>query len=106
MVKISSWLLAFALICFVGADLALAKGGGKKGGQKKAKPSVEERLKEFDKDKDGKLSQTEFTELIQAQVKQKANRAFKKADTDGNGSLSLEELKAALQKKGGKKGKN
>ena len=105
MVKISTWLLAFVLICFVGADLAFAKGG-KKGGQKKAKPSVEDLLKEFDKDKDGKLSPTEFTELLQAQVKQKANRAFKKADTDSDGVLSLEELKAALQKKGGKKEKN
>ena len=106
MVKVSSWLLAFVLICFVGADIALAKGGGKKGGQKKGKPTVEELLKQFDKDNDGKLSPAEFTELVQAQVKQRAGKAFKKADTDGNGFLSLDELKAKLQKKGGKKGKN
>ena len=102
--KIWSWLLVFVLACFVTADVAFAKGkGGKEGKGKKAKQSIESLFQECDKDKDGKLSATEFAELKAAQAKQQAKQAFKKADTNGDGFLTLDEVQAGSHKKGGKK---
>jgi Ca2+-binding EF-hand superfamily protein len=105
MARFCSWLLVLVLVCFVGADVAWAKAKGKghKGGGKKGKQSIEQVFQEFDKDKDGKLSKSEFVELKQAEVKQRAEKIFATADTNHDGSLSLDELKAASQKKGGKK---
>jgi Ca2+-binding EF-hand superfamily protein len=103
MLKIGSWLLVSVLACFVVIDVASAKGGKRAGKGKKGKQSIEQRLREFDKDGDGKLSQSEFAELKAAEAKQKASKAFAKVDTNHDGSVSLEELKATTQKKGGKK---
>jgi Ca2+-binding EF-hand superfamily protein len=103
MAKFFSGLLALALILSISSGVAFAKGkGGRKGG-KRGKQTIDQLFAEFDKDKDGKLSKTEFADLQAAQAKQKADTTFAKLDTDHDGSLSLDELKAAGGKSGGKK---
>jgi Ca2+-binding EF-hand superfamily protein len=99
MAKLFSGLLVFVLICSLGSGVALAKGKGRKGGGKKGKQTVDQLFTEFDKDKDGKLSKEEFTELKAAEAKQKAGALFTKLDTNHDGSISLDELKAGSAKK-------
>jgi Ca2+-binding EF-hand superfamily protein len=102
MAKVCSWLLAFVLILSLGSGVALAKGkGGKKGGGKRAKQTIDQLFNEFDKDKDGKLSKTEFADMKAEEARQRAGQMFTKLDTNHDGSLTLDELKAATAGKGG-----
>ena len=50
-------------------------------------------LAKFDTNKDGKLDQAERTIMMDA----RATEAFKRLDSDGNGSISLTEFKAGKQ---------
>jgi len=63
----------------------------------KPKPTPEERFKKLDKDGDGKLT---FAEFKGKQTdEEKAKKAFDAKDANKDGSLTLEEFKAAPKKK-------
>lgn len=73
----------------------------------KAKRTPEETLAKLDKNSDGAVSKDEFMASKMAQKNpEKAAKRFTKMDADANGSLNLDELKAAaVQKdKSGSKG--
>jgi Ca2+-binding EF-hand superfamily protein len=108
MARLCSWFLVFVIVGAIGSGEAFAKGkGGKRGGKgaKRGRQTIEQRFNEFDKDKDGKLSKSEFAELKAAEAKQRAQKQFATLDTSHDGSVSLDELKATAAKGGGKKGK-
>jgi hypothetical protein len=50
-------------------------------------------LAQFDKNRDGKLDDTERDQMMDAKV----TEHFQKLDTDGNGAVTLQELKAGMK---------
>lgn len=89
--------------------LARADDAGKKKAKKKG-PDLEAIFKKLDADNDGKISATEFTNVLQelhkkkdnaqpknpAKAAKKAELLFTKLDADKNGSLSLDEFKTIV----------
>tara|TARA_B100001029_G_C15001533_1_gene418385 strand:- start:115 stop:639 length:525 start_codon:yes stop_codon:yes gene_type:complete len=78
--------------------------GGKKGGPPEGRPSREEVMKKFDKDGDGKLSESERAELRKAMAnrggpggRRPPPQLMKQFDKDGDGKLSESE-RAELRK--------
>ncbi len=98
MSRMLTWVLVCGLAMACAGNALAGKG---KGGGKKADPFVT-----ADADKDGKLSATEFATIAKGKH---ADKQFSKADSNGDGFLSPEELKASLEaradKGGGKGGK-
>jgi hypothetical protein len=79
--------IAFALLAVPG--LALADQGDRKAHK-------QQKLDEFDRNKDGKLDDAERATMHEAMI----DRRFDKMDTDGNGSISRAELAAHMKAKG------
>ncbi len=108
--KLSAGAIAAALL----APAAMAEpGDGKKPGKRPGKdrpdrPSREEILAKFDANNDGKLDVDERVEMIKARL-EKSERFrehfTRRADTDGDGTLSDAEIRAAAEKFGERRGR-
>jgi hypothetical protein len=96
-----------ALVLSIGVGTAFAQGKqGKRQGPPKGKPNIEEVFKTKDKDHDGKLSKEEFLGNVKDPEREKAVEArFKAIDTNNDGFITLDELKAAMEKRGQGAGK-
>ena len=101
MKKFLTILAAVTLAC--GLNAMPDREGGKKGGPPDGRPSREEVMKKFDKDGDGKLSESERAELRKAMANRGAPggrrpppQLMKQFDKDGDGKLNEEERKAAM----------
>jgi Ca2+-binding EF-hand superfamily protein len=90
MVRVWSTLLVLAAALAVGWNVSYAKEKDKGGEKKPVK--AEDVFKKLDADKDGKLSEKEFT--TGRKDPEKAKGLFKKIDTDRDGFVSLAEFKA------------
>ena len=93
MKKFLTILAAVALAC--GLNAMPDREGGKKGGPPEGRPSREEVMKKFDKDGDGKLSESERAELRKT-MEARRKEFMAKFDKDGDGKLNEEERKAAM----------
>lgn len=81
-------LTAVALLGCTLAAPAMAQGGP---------PSPEQRAARFDaadKDKDGKLTKAEFTDMLPEQAKDRADMMWSRLDASGKGSVTKEEFLA------------
>jgi Ca2+-binding EF-hand superfamily protein len=98
-------ILVLALSFGVGTAYAQGKQN-KKPGPPQQKPDIEQTFKAKDKDHDGKLSKEEFIGKIKDADRVKALEArFKAIDANNDGSITLDELKAAQAKRGQQAGK-
>ncbi|MAN36419.1 MAG: hypothetical protein CMI21_02155 [Opitutae bacterium] len=93
MKKFLTILAAVTLAC--GLNAMPDREGGKKGGPPEGRPSREEVMKKFDKDGDGKLSESERAELRKT-MEARRKEFMAKFDKDGDGKLNEEERKAAM----------
>lgn len=85
-----------ALLVCCAAPLAAGDEAGKG-----KHPRLAELKQKFDTNHDGKLDETERTAArayVSQQMKEKHPKLFAKADADGNGELSKEELQALREK--------
>lgn len=97
------------LMMVLAGMVAVAFAGEAMAGKGKEKGKADGKKDDFaaaDADKDGKLSATEFATIA---GDKHADKRFSKADANGDGSVTPEELKAAKEaqagKGGGRKGK-
>jgi hypothetical protein len=84
-----NWTIQFALLALLtGGGLAQPPGGGQGGqqGQSRQRPTVDQIFQEMDQNNDQKISQSEAKGPLQ--------KDFSKIDTDGDGYLSRQEVKA------------
>lgn len=111
----TSRLLSFAAVAIAASFLVSSSArADDPAGQKKNKnkgPDLEAIFKKLDADNDGKLSSTEFANVMQELRKKKegaeaknpakgakrAERLFAKLDADKNGTLSLAEFKTVIE---------
>jgi len=81
----------FAVVALLGCTLAapaLAQGGPPSPEQRAA------RVDAADKDKDGKLTKAEFTDMLPDQAKDRADMMWSRMDPDGKGSVTKEQFLA------------
>ena len=92
--KLAITVSAFAMSASI-AGVAFAREGRGRGGpgDNGGPPSPRELERKFDKNNDGKLDDAERT----AMMDQKVTEHFQKLDTDGNGAVTLAELKAGMK---------
>lgn len=93
MLRLTSGILAVAVVAFVATAAMAAKADAK------PKKTPEQRFARLDKNGDEKLSLEEFVGKKTDEMKEKATKRFGKLDKNGDKSLSLEEFKAGLKKK-------
>lgn len=98
-------LLAFAVTLVIGLGVAQAQDTTKKPPQRQRK-SVEERFKELDTNKDGKLSKEEFMKDVPEARKAAREKRFEEMDTNKDGFVTLDEMKAAFEKMKERREKN
>lgn len=89
-------LTLIVLAALAGAGISAAEDGTEK--EKPAKKAKAAGLMTADKDSDGKITQEEFTAWAAARPKplpaEKAEALFKKRDTNGDGAITKDELRA------------
>lgn len=101
------WILAALVSTALLATSALAAEGqkGEKKREKRQPPSVEDVFKKLDANSDGKVHLEEFLKSPRAQQNKERATAFFKKIAGDDGVLTLEELKAAREKRSQRKKK-
>lgn len=93
-------LLVVLLVCLVATN---ASAQEKKKGEKKARPSLEERFKQLDKNGDKSLSLDEFKAAPWFKDRpDRAEKAFKAMDSDNDGKVTFEEFSKAMKERIGR----
>jgi len=67
------------------------------------KTASKERFRNMDKDGNGKLTEGEFSDYVQAKREKRQQERYKKLDTDNNGSVSKDEYMTAAQQRAERK---
>lgn len=99
MKSVFTLILTFA--CFIGFEFGTphaeaARGPKGKNPDKLTNPTAEAIFKYLDKDKDEALTVKELKDVKTGAEATESETRFKKWDTDGNGTLSLDEYKAGV----------
>ena len=93
-------LLSMALATLVAVGTSYAQEGGKKeGGKRPPRKTAEERFKDLDANKDGKLTLDELKgKATEPKQIERREKMFKDMDANGDGAVTLEEYKAFFEK--------